>query len=137
MTAAVQAVLHYKTSSTGNVCHIVACSFTGSLAMQATLQALLQRLAIDHPFHSLYQIFALKNGNRGKDGQKIQAGDVYGGMSISVDRDKVAAATQLLRAVASHPSRSLLPTRPCIATFICVTAVQISGSCFLHQSGPC
>ena len=73
--------------------------------MQATLQALLLRLAVDHPFHTLYQIFALKNGNRGKDGREIQAGDVHGVMSITVDRDKVAAATNLLRTVASNPSR--------------------------------
>ena len=75
------------------------------LLLQDTLQALLKRLAIDHPFHTLYQIFALKNGNRGKDGREVQAGDVYGGMSIGIDQDKVAAATKLLRAVASNQSR--------------------------------
>ena len=73
--------------------------------LQATLLALLQRLAIDHPHHTLYQLFALKNGNRGKDGKAVQAGDVVGGMSVTVAYDKVQAAHDLLRVVASNPAR--------------------------------
>ena len=74
--------------------------------MQATLQSLLERLAVDHPHHSLYQLFALKNGNRGKDGRAAQAGDIVGGMAVSVDHDKVAAAHHLITAVAAKPARS-------------------------------
>ena len=40
---------------------------------QAHLTALLVRLGTEHPHHTLYQVFALKNGNRGKDG-KVAAG---------------------------------------------------------------
>lgn len=74
--------------------------------VQATLQSLLERLAVDHPHHSLYQLFALKNGNRGKDGKAAQAGDVVGGMAVTVDHDKVAAAQDLITAVAAKPARS-------------------------------
>ena len=66
---------------------------------------LLQRLTVDHPYHTLYQLFALKNGNRGKDGKEVKAGDVVGGMTVTVDRDKVSAAYDLLRVVASKPVR--------------------------------
>lgn len=72
---------------------------------QATLLTLLQRLTMDHPYHTLYQLFALKNGNRGKDGREVKAGDVVGGMTVTVDRDKVSAAYDLLKLVASNPAR--------------------------------
>ena len=74
--------------------------------VQATLQSLLERLAVDHPHHSLYQLFALKNGNRGKDGKAAQAGDVVGGMAVTVDHDKVAAAQELISVVGANPARS-------------------------------
>lgn len=77
----------------------------GWLVVQATLQTLLQRLTVDHPYHTLYQLFALKNGNRGRDGREVGAGNVVGGMSVSVDRDKVSAAHHLLTLVASNPAR--------------------------------
>ena len=67
--------------------------------------ALLQRLAVDHPHHTLYQLFALKNGNRAKDGKAVQAGDAVGGMTVAVDHDKVAAAHHLLNLVAADPAR--------------------------------
>lgn len=73
--------------------------------VQATLQSLLERLAVEHPHHSLYQLFALKNGNRGKDGKAAQAGDVVGGMAVTVDHDKVAAAHDLIAVVAANPAR--------------------------------
>lgn len=63
---------------------------------------------MDHPHHSLYQLFALKNGNRGKDGKAAQAGDVVGGMAVTVDHDKVAAAQDLIAAVGAKPARSAL-----------------------------
>ncbi|KAL3152004.1 hypothetical protein ABBQ32_001124 [Trebouxia sp. C0010 RCD-2024] len=75
---------------------------------QATLQSLLERLAVEHPHHSLYQLFALKNGNRGKDGKAAQAGDVVGGMAVTVDHDKVAAAHDLIAVVAANPARKAI-----------------------------
>lgn len=78
----------------------------GVSAAQVTLQRLLQRLALEHPHHTLYQLFALKNGNRGKDGRAVQAGDVVGGMAVTVDHDKVAAAQDLISIVSSNPARS-------------------------------
>lgn len=35
------------------------------------------------------QIFALKNGNRGRDGKEQRAGGAAGGLSYTVDHDKV------------------------------------------------
>lgn len=43
---------------------------------QESLKQLLLRLAVDHPYHSLYHLFALANGNRDRHGRKIQRGQV-------------------------------------------------------------
>lgn len=95
--------------------HTAKCSQAAVYVVQATLQSLLERLAVDHPHHSLYQLFALKNGNRGKDGKAVQAGDVVGGMAVTVDHDKVAAAQELLTVVGANPARSAL-THCCHST---------------------
>lgn len=58
---------------------------------QHILTRLLVRLSTDHPYHTLYHIMALKNGQLGSDG-KIQAGAVHGVLSHAVDVDKVRAA---------------------------------------------
>lgn len=66
----------------------------------------MERLARDHPFHTLYQLFALKNGNRGRDGQVMtSAGNVGGGMAHTADMDKVAAAEDILKRVSADPAR--------------------------------
>ena len=67
---------------------------------------------MDHPHHTLYQLFALKNGDRGRDGKSILAGNVVGGMSVTVDIDKVAAASEVLASVALHHDRFVLVQSP-------------------------
>lgn len=56
------------------------------------------RLAKDHPYHTLYQLFALKNGDRGRDGKRIPAGGggYMAGTTQAIDFDKVAAADSIL-----------------------------------------
>ena len=41
------------------------------VSLQALLQEVLLRVACDHPYHSLYHLFALKNGNRDRWGHII------------------------------------------------------------------
>ncbi|KAL4452130.1 hypothetical protein ABPG75_007792 [Micractinium tetrahymenae] len=67
---------------------------------QANLTALLVRLGSEHPHHTLYQVFSLKNGNRGKDG-KVASARANEAFSYAVDLDKVAAAEDVLRRVAA------------------------------------
>ncbi|KAK9806879.1 hypothetical protein WJX72_005975 [[Myrmecia] bisecta] len=85
---------------------------TGQLVesgFQGTVAALLERLAREHPYHTLYQLYALKNGNRGRDGQVTgQQGNVGGGMAHSADMDKVAAARAILDRLAADPTRGQL-----------------------------
>lgn len=99
--------------------------------VQATLQSLLERLAVEHPHHSLYQLFALKNGNRGKDGKAAQAGDVVGGMAVTVDHDKVAAAHDLIAVVAANPAR--LEVAHCCPLNSCVICYAAHMFCTWYQ----
>lgn len=67
---------------------------------QATLATLVVRMGTDHPHHTLPQLLALKNGNRGRDGRAADAASL-GALSSKVDLDKVAAATEVLAAIAA------------------------------------
>lgn len=60
---------------------------------QSTLNDLISRMAIDHPYHVLYQIFALRNGNLGSGG-KVERGPVSMVMSRDVDLDKVSIGVE-------------------------------------------
>lgn len=62
-------------------------------AFQALLTELLARLCRDHPFHALFQVLALKNGDKGRDGRR---GTPRTGMTYAVDHAKVAAAEALV-----------------------------------------
>ena len=66
-----------------------------SSGFQQVLTDLLVRLSINHPYHTLYQLFALKNGQLGSNG-KIQEGSVHGVVSHSVDVDKVTPSDLMI-----------------------------------------
>lgn len=82
---------------------------TGSLVssgFQASLKELLLRLAVDHPYHSLYHLYALANGNRDQLGRKLTGqADSGGGMERTIDQDKVAAAQELLDTTRASKTR--------------------------------
>jgi hypothetical protein len=52
------------------------------------LHAGLQRLALEHPHHTLYHILALRNGLLGPDGKPAAAVDRLGVIATTVDQDK-------------------------------------------------
>mmetsp|Transcript_4049 Transcript_4049/g.11433 ORF Transcript_4049/g.11433 Transcript_4049/m.11433 type:complete len:1027 (+) Transcript_4049:606-3686(+) len=62
------------------------------------LQSMMRTLAVDHPYHTLYQIFALKNGNRA--GRQLSQQVV----EHQVDEDKVAAAQALVDSLRKDPA---------------------------------
>ncbi|BDA48015.1 Serine-protein kinase ATM [Coccomyxa sp. Obi] len=72
----------------------------------ATLTALMERLASDHPHHTLHCLMALKNGNRGRDGRRVDATARASRDALvhSIDFDKVAAAENVLNNVARKPA---------------------------------
>lgn len=69
---------------------------------QATLQDMLVRIGSEHPFHSLLQIFALKNADRGKDGKRQSN---RGGYAYAADQERVKAAETVLELVSTASVR--------------------------------
>lgn len=72
--------------------------------LQATLQAMLRRMAVEHPYHVLYHLFALANGDCGDDGKKISSTTSKAAMELNIDHEKVAAAKCVIESVKAHSS---------------------------------
>lgn len=70
-------------------------------AFQRTLTALLVRLAAEHPYHTLPQLLALRNGNLDPKGQPTAPNAALNSLfKLDIDMDKVTAANRLLAAAA-------------------------------------
>lgn len=67
----------------------------GAQNFQFALISLIKRLAIDHPYHTIFQLLALANGDRIKDKQRSRS-------SFVVDMDKKVAAENLLKELSSY-----------------------------------
>ncbi|KAL6847730.1 hypothetical protein ACP4OV_021858 [Aristida adscensionis] len=66
----------------------------GSTNFQIALASLLKKMAIDHPYHTIFQLLALANGDRVKDKQRSRS-------SFVVDMEKKLAAENLLKEISS------------------------------------
>ncbi|KAF3329020.1 serine/threonine-protein kinase ATM [Carex littledalei] len=66
----------------------------GSNNFQNILVSLLRKMAIDHPYHTMFQLLALANGDRVKDRQRSRS-------SFVVDIEKKQAAENLLNELGS------------------------------------
>jgi ataxia telangiectasia mutated family protein len=66
----------------------------GSTNFQIALASLLKKMAIDHPYHTIFQLLALANGDRVKDKQRSRS-------SFIVDMEKKLAAENLLKELSS------------------------------------
>ncbi len=75
------------------------------VTFQSILHRMLERLGREHPFHTLLQIYALKNGNRGSDGKVVQGGVGGGELTYVADQDKVIAAGAVLETIAATNER--------------------------------
>lgn len=67
----------------------------GPNTFQFALVSLLKKMAIDHPYHTIFQLLALANGDRVKDKQRSRN-------SFVVDMDKKYAAESLLKELSSY-----------------------------------
>ena len=73
------------------------------------LWALLERLGVEHPYHSLCQLLALARGNLDRLGKPMSQGS---DAAHHVDLDKVIAADTLLQRIAQQPDRQAW-VQPC------------------------
>ncbi|XP_020548356.1 serine/threonine-protein kinase ATM [Sesamum indicum] len=67
----------------------------GPTSFQFALLSLVKKMALDHPYHTIFQLLALANGDRIKDKQRSRN-------SFVVDVDKKIAAEDLLRELSSY-----------------------------------
>ncbi|XP_050221682.1 serine/threonine-protein kinase ATM isoform X2 [Mercurialis annua] len=67
----------------------------GPQNFQFALASLVKKMAIDHPYHTLFQLLALANGDRIKDKQRSRN-------SFVVDMDKIISARNLLDELSSY-----------------------------------
>lgn len=69
----------------------------------------LQLIANDHPYHTLLQLFALKNGAQGKTNESKDQGRgnrPHNAITRTVDRDKILGAQEILESFRSMSSRN-------------------------------
>lgn len=69
------------------------------------LSDLMVKLGVDHPYHVLYHLLSLQNGNRDKQGKASSAASNQAGLQQTVDLDKIQAATSVLQQIARRPAR--------------------------------
>ncbi|KAJ8476072.1 hypothetical protein OPV22_019799 [Ensete ventricosum] len=67
----------------------------GSTNFQIALVSLIRKMAFDHPYHTIFQLLALANGDRVKDKQRSRN-------SFVVDMDKKLAAENLLSELSTY-----------------------------------
>lgn len=95
---------------------------------QATLQEMLIRIGSEHPYHSLLQIFALKNAQKGKDGKTDLNKTGY---AYAADQERMKAAEQILFSIASKSSRLkhiIAEYESIIEDYISLAAVPVDKS---------
>lgn len=83
----------------------------GSHSFQFALTMLVKKMAVDHPYHTIFQLLALANGDRVKDKQRSKSAFV-------VDLDKKHAAEDLLNELKSHHGAVIQQMRQMVEIYI-------------------
>ncbi|KAJ0962868.1 hypothetical protein J5N97_027990 [Dioscorea zingiberensis] len=83
----------------------------GSNSFQVALVSLVKKMSIDHPYHTIFQLLALANGDRIKDKQRSRN-------SFVVDMDKKQAAEDLLNELSLHHGRVIQQMRQMVEIYI-------------------
>ncbi|CAN1347706.1 Serine/threonine-protein kinase ATM [Linum perenne] len=83
----------------------------GPRGFQSALVSLVKKMAIDHPYHTVYQLLALANGDRIKDKQRNRS-------SFVVDVDKILAAKHLLEELLSYHGQVIRQMKQMVDIYI-------------------
>ncbi|XP_019197209.1 PREDICTED: serine/threonine-protein kinase ATM-like [Ipomoea nil] len=83
----------------------------GPQSFQFALVSLVKKLAIDHPYHTIFQLLALANGDCIKDKQRSKN-------SFMVDIDKKVAAENLLKELSSYHGAILRQMKQMVEIYI-------------------
>ncbi|KAL9265361.1 Serine/threonine-protein kinase ATM-like protein [Drosera capensis] len=83
----------------------------GPHSFQFAVASLVKKLSVDHPYHTIFQLFALANGDRIKDKQRSRS-------SFVVDMDKKLAAEKLLAELSVHHGAIIRQTKQMVEVYI-------------------
>ncbi|PIN15510.1 Non-specific serine/threonine protein kinase [Handroanthus impetiginosus] len=83
----------------------------GPTSFQFALISLVKKMALDHPYHTIFQLLALANGDRIKDKQRSRN-------SFVVDVDKKIAAEDLLRELSSYHGAIIRQMKQMVEVYI-------------------
>ncbi|KAJ7956242.1 Serine/threonine-protein kinase ATM [Quillaja saponaria] len=78
---------------------------------QFALLSLVKKMAIDHPYHTIFQLLALANGDRIKDKQRSRS-------SFVVDMDKKHTAENLLKELSSYHQATIGQMKQMVEIYI-------------------
>ncbi|KAM4115238.1 hypothetical protein ACJW30_04G133500 [Castanea mollissima] len=84
---------------------------SGPHNFQFALVSLVKKMAIDHPYHTIFQLLALANGDRIKDKQRSRN-------SFVVDLDKKIAAENLLEELSSYHGATIVQMKQMVEIYI-------------------
>ncbi|KAM3751704.1 hypothetical protein ACB098_04G130100 [Castanea mollissima] len=84
---------------------------SGPHNFQFALVSLVKKMAIDHPYHTIFQLLALANGDRIKDKQRSRN-------SFVVDLDKKIAAENLLKELSSYHGATIVQMKQMVEIYI-------------------
>ncbi|XP_078174265.1 serine/Threonine-kinase ATM-like protein isoform X2 [Carex rostrata] len=91
----------------------------GSNNFQNALVSLLRKMAIDHPYHTMFQLLALANGDRVKDRQRSRS-------SFVVDIEKKQAAENLLNELGSFHGPLIRQMKMMVEAYIKLAELETS-----------
>ncbi|KAH6798041.1 Serine/Threonine-kinase ATM-like protein [Perilla frutescens var. hirtella] len=83
----------------------------GPTSFQFALLSLVKKISIDHPYHTIFQLLALANGDRIKDKQRSRN-------SFVVDVDKKIAAEDLLKELSSYHGATISQMKQMVEIYI-------------------
>ncbi|CAA0826719.1 ataxia-telangiectasia mutated, partial [Striga hermonthica] len=83
----------------------------GPISFQFALFSLVKKMALDHPYHTIFQLLALANGDRIKDKQRSRN-------SFVVDVDKKIAAEDLLKELSSYHGAIIRQMKQMVEVYI-------------------
>ncbi|GMY24943.1 serine/threonine-protein kinase ATM isoform X1 [Fagus crenata] len=91
---------------------------SGPRNFQFALVSLVKKMAIDHPYHTIFQLLALANGDRIKDKQSSRN-------SFVVDLDKKIAAEKLLEELSSYHGAIIRQMKQMVEIYIKLAELEI------------
>lgn len=97
----------------------------------STVATVVEQMCTAHPYHMLWHVFAISNGDRMVDGSRNSNPKMRGGMELVVDDTKVRAAQSLLASVRQRGDRTaaiILQMEELIEVYLHISRLKFAPS---------